>query len=104
MVILDRVFREVVSAVSVGDGARVHLALESMHGTMEITHEGVHSGSVRIPQNSDRLNDFMRMDKDFHGDLEALALAADANDQQAMLALTKKLLDECVNCHLTFKR
>ena len=82
MVILDRVFREVVSAVSVGDGARVHLALESMHGTMEITHEGVHSGSVRIPQNSDRLNDFMRMDKDFHGDLEALALAADANDSR----------------------
>jgi cytochrome c556 len=104
MVILDGVFREVVSAVSLGDGERVHTALESMHGTMEKTHEGLHSGSVKIPRNSDRLNDFVQMDKEFHGDLEALAHAAHANDQQAMLALTKKLLDGCVNCHRTFRK
>jgi cytochrome c556 len=104
MVILDGVFREVVSAVSLGDGARVRKALESMHGTMEKTHEGLHSGSVKIPRNSDRLSDFVRMDKEFHGNLEALAQAAHANDQQAMLAMTKKLLDGCVNCHRTFRK
>lgn len=103
MVILDGAFREVVSAVSLGDGARVHKALESMHGTMEKTHEGLHSGSVKIPRNSDRLSDFVQMDKEFHGNLEALAQAAHANDQQAMLVLTKKLLDGCVNCHRTFR-
>lgn len=85
--------REVVSAVSLGDGASVQKALESMHGTMEKTHEGVHSGSVKIPRNSDRVNDFVQMDKEFHGNLEALAQAAHANDQQGMLALTKELLD-----------
>lgn len=104
MVILDGVFREVVSAVSLGDGARVHTALESMHGTMEKTHEGVHSGSVRIPRNSDRLDEFLQMDKEFHGNLEALAQAAHAIDQQAMLVLTMKLLEGCVNCHRTFRK
>ncbi len=104
MVILDRVFREVVSAVSLGDGARVQTALESMHGTMEKTHEGVHSGSVRIPRNSDRLDEFLQMDKEFHGNLEALAQAGHAGDQQTMLVLTKKLLDGCVTCHRTFRK
>jgi cytochrome c556 len=104
MIILDGVFREVVSAVSLGDGARVHTALESMHGTMEKTHEGVHSGSVKIPRNSDRLNEFVQMDKEFHVNLEALAQAAHANNQQEMLVLTKKLLDGCIHCHRTFRK
>ncbi len=103
MVKLDGVFREVVSAVSLGDAAKVHAALEPMHGTMEKTHEGVHSGAVRIPKNSDRLDEFLQRDKEFHGNLEALARAAHAGDQQTMLVLTKKLLDECVNCHHTFR-
>ncbi len=44
MVQLDAVFREVVSGVSLGDGARVHRALETLHSTMEKTLEGVHCG------------------------------------------------------------
>ena len=104
MIILDGVFRDVVSAVSLGDGAKVHSALEAMHGTMEKTHEGVHAGTVKVPRNSDRLDEFVRMDKEFHGNLEALAHAAHADDQQTMLNLTKKLLDGCVSCHRIFRK
>jgi cytochrome c556 len=104
MIILDGVFREVVSAVSLGDGQRVHAALESMHGTMEKTHEGVHSGTVKIPRNSDRVDEFVQMDKEFHGNLEALAHAAHTNNQKDMLSLTKTLLDGCVNCHRIFRK
>lgn len=104
MRILDNVFREVVSAVSLGDGEAVHKALEAMHGTMEKTHEGVHSGIVRIPKNSDRVEDFVKRDKDFHGDLEALAHAAHINNRKSMVDLTKKLLEGCVNCHQTFRK
>lgn len=103
MMILDGVFREVVSAVSLGDGARVHKALESMHGTMEKTHAGVHEGTVKVPKNSERLADFVRMDKEFHADLETLAHAAHSGDQKEMLTLTKKLLDGCVSCHRSFR-
>src|SRR5512143_1089550 len=53
MVLLDSVFCKVVSAVALGDGARVHTALESMHGAMEKTHEGVHAGMVTLPKNND---------------------------------------------------
>jgi len=103
MVKLDAVFREVVSGVALGDGARVHQALEAMHGAMEKTHEGVHHGTVKIPKNSGRVKEFVELDRKFHAKLDTLAAAAHKNDQQAMLKLTKELLDGCVQCHRTFR-
>jgi cytochrome c556 len=104
MMTLDRVFRDVVSAVSLRDNEGVHKALESMHGTMEKTHEGVHSGSVVIPRNATRVKEFIQMDRDFHEKLESLANAAHRNDQKNMLKLTKQLLDDCVRCHQMFRK
>jgi hypothetical protein len=104
MFLLDSVFHEVVSGVSLGDGQRVSNALHSLHGTMERTHEGVHHGTVKIPKNADKVELFVKMDKDFHEDLERLAAAAKKNDQQRMLSLTKKLLDGCVACHGMFRK
>ena len=103
MVRLDAVFRDVVSAVAVSDGHRVHEALEKMHGTMEKTHEGVHRGTVTLKKNASRLNEFIEQDKQFHGRLEDLAKAAHKNDPKAMLSLTKDLLERCVTCHRDFR-
>lgn len=103
MHILDNAFREVVSAVSIGDGSRVHRALHAMHGTMEKTHEAVHHGDVKIPRNADQAATFVQMDKDFHEKLEKLAVAGKKNNQQEMLFLTKALLDGCVQCHSRFR-
>jgi len=104
MIILDNAFREVVSAVAMGDGERVHKALHAMHGTMEKTHKGVHEGKVKIPKNADREKEFMQMDSEFHEDIEGLAEAGKIKDQEKMLALTKKLLEGCVNCHRDFRK
>jgi hypothetical protein len=104
MMTLDRVFRDVVSAVALGDNNGVHKALESMHGTMEKTHEGVHTGSVVIPRNATRVKEFVQMDRDFHEKLESLAGAALRNDQKNMLMITKQLLDDCVRCHQMFRK
>ncbi len=101
---LDEVFRAVVSGVALGDGERVHAALESMHGTMEKTHEGVHAGKVTMPKNPQRMKEFVKMDKEFHEKLESLAQAAQKNDQKKMLTLTKQLLDGCVSCHQIFRK
>jgi len=104
MIILDNVFREVVSAVSLGDGEKVHKVLHHMHGTMEKTHEGVHAGTVKIPKNAHQVDEFVKLDKEFHDNLEALAHAAHKNNKKEMLSLTKKLLEGCVNCHQTFRK
>ena len=103
MMRLDAAFRDVVSGVSLGDGARVYQALEAMHGTMEKTHEGMRHGIVKVPKNPARVKEFVDLDKKFHARLETLSEAAHKNDQQAMLKLTKELLDNCVQCHRTFR-
>jgi hypothetical protein len=103
MAVLDAVFRDVVSGVAMSDGNRVHGALEKMHGTMEKTHEGVKHGSVTLKKNTNRLNEFVEQDKQFHGKLEDLSKAAHRNDGLVMLSLTKDLLDRCVRCHRDFR-
>ncbi len=103
MVKLDEVFRDVVSGVAAGDGRRVHEALEQMHGAMEKTHEGVPHGTVTLRKNATRMNEFVAQDKQFHTKLEDLARAAEKNDWNVMLGLTKDLLDRCVKCHKDFR-
>jgi len=104
MVQLDEVFRAVVSGVALGDNERVHAALESMHGAMEKTHEGIHAGTVKTPKNPAKVKEFLKMDKEFHAKLETLAHTALKNDQKKMLLLTKQLLDGCVSCHQMFRK
>lgn len=100
---LDGVFREVVSAVALGDAHRVHMALESMHGKMEKTQEALHKGEVKLRKNAAKAAEFEKMDKEFHAGLEKLAKAAHDGRRQEMTAITKKLLDGCVSCHEKFR-
>lgn len=101
---LNAVFQRVVTAVSLGDGEAVSRALHSMHGKEERTAEALHSGAVRPPKNADKLDEFQRLDRKFHRELDLLASAARTNDRQKMLTLTKRLLDGCVECHSAFRR
>jgi cytochrome c556 len=101
---LDEVFRAVVSSVALGDSERVHAAIESLHGDMEKTLEGVKAGKVTTPKNSQRVKEFVKMDKEFHARLETLADAAQKNDQKKMQVLTKQLLDGCISCHQMFRK
>jgi cytochrome c556 len=104
MLTLDRVFRDIVSAVALADAEKVKIALEPMHGAMEKTHEGIHAGTVTLPKNTARIGEFVKRDRKFHEMLEALDRAAGLNHQQEMLRITKQLLDGCVQCHRAFRR
>ena len=101
---LDTVFKEIVSGVALGDGVRVHRAIETMHGAREKTEEALHAGEIKPPKNSGKLEKFEMMDKEFHGDLEKLAEAASKDDRTGMLRLTKKLMDGCVRCHAAYRK
>lgn len=104
MMTLDAAYRKIVSAVALGDSAGVRRVLESMHGSMEKTHKGMHSGTVTIPRNAARVKDFVKMDKAFHEKLESLDRAALRSNQKEMLRTTKLLLDGCVQCHQLFRK
>ncbi len=101
---LDNAFRDIVSAVALSDTPKVHASLQSLHGTMEKTHEGIHAGTVILPKNALRSKEFIDRDKKFHDKLDALDRAAKRNNLHEVLRITKQLLDGCVQCHQTFRK
>jgi len=103
MMVRDHAFRDIVSAVSLGDADAVRKALEPMHGTMEKTHAGVREGRVALRKNAGRIKEFKTMDFAFHAKLEALGRAAHHKNQKEMLRITKQLLEGCVQCHSKFR-
>ncbi len=104
MLTLDNMFRDIISAVALGDAGKVRTAVASMHGTEEKTREGIHAGAVVLPRNSARISEFVERDRKFHEMLEALERAAGRNHQQEMLRISKLLLDGCVQCHRVFRK
>ena len=104
MTALDAAYRDIVSAVALGDTSNVRKALESLHGTMEKTHEGMHAGTVTLPKNTARNKEFTDRDLKFHDKLDALDRAAGHNNQREMLRITKQLLEGCVQCHQMFRK
>jgi hypothetical protein len=103
MISLDRAVRDIVSAVALGNTDGVHIALESMHGTMEKTQIGIQGGTVTLSKNADHITEFKTMDIAFHAKLEALDRAAHHKNQKEMSRITKQLLEGCVQCHTKFR-
>lgn len=102
MTMLDSVMREMVSAIAQADGVHVSKSIESMREPMERTQQALRAGTMSLPKNSDRLDDFQRSHDSFHAQVEALGRAGNRNNVEAMLMITKQLLESCVTCHRTF--
>ncbi len=104
MTTLDAAFRDIVSAVALGDSERVRKALEGIHGAKEKTNAGIHEGTVTLPKNTARMKEFVELDRKFHDKLEALDRAARHNNLREMQRITNQLLGGCVQCHQTFRK
>ncbi len=102
MMVLDSAIREVVSAIAQAEGTRVTKALGTMNGAMRKTHQAIKAGAFSLPKNGDRLDEFQRRDESFHAQIEALDRAGQRNDIDAMLMITKQLIESCVSCHRMF--
>lgn len=104
MLALDSGFRDVVSAVALGDGEKVLTAARAMHDAREKTAEGLRAGTVVLRKNAQRDKEYLDMDRRFHDKLEALERAARHTNQREMQRITHLLLSGCVNCHKIFRK
>ncbi|MBI5970949.1 MAG: cytochrome c [Deltaproteobacteria bacterium] len=103
MLFIDKAFRDIVSAVALGDTDTVVKAVESLHGAAEKTKAAIAEGGVKLRKNADRMKEFERLDKEFHKNLGILSEAASKKNRPKMLATAKRLLDGCIQCHQTFR-
>jgi cytochrome c556 len=104
MTMLESVMHEMVSALAQADGVRASKSIESMREPMDRTEQALKAGMIALPKNSDRLDDFQRSYDSFHAQIEALGRAGNRNNIEAMLMITKQLLETCVTCHRTFRK
>lgn len=103
MLFLDKAFRDIVSAVALGDTDTVVRSIESLHGVVEKTRAALAEGKVNLRKNPERIKEFDRLDKEFHKNLGVLSEAASRKNRPKMLSTTKRLLDGCIQCHQTFR-
>ncbi len=103
MLLLDKAFRDIVSAVALGDTDTVVRSIESFHGAAEKTKAALAEGKVKLRKNPEMIKEFERLDREFHKNLGVLSEAASKKNRPRMLATTKRLLDGCIQCHQTFR-
>ncbi len=104
MTMLDSVMCEMITAIAKADGTAAMKDIESLRGPAEKTQQALRAGALSLPRNGDRLDDFQRNYDALHAQLEALGRAGTRNNVEAMLMITKQLLEGCVSCHRTFRK
>jgi hypothetical protein len=104
MLVIDQGFRDIVSAVSLGDNRQVRSSLEAVHGAAGKTGRGVRAGNFKLPKNSQRIKEFSKIDHGFQEKLKSLGRTAKHKNSKEMVRITKQILDDCVQCHQIFKK
>lgn len=106
MIRLNRAFRDITTAVVIGDGERVEKVLDSLNsaGVMEKSRDAIRKGQITLKKNPEKIQEFIQFDQELQQNLEALLQAAKIDNEQKMAAITKKIIDNCVNCHTLFKK
>jgi len=104
MTMVETAVRDTVSAIAQGDTGRVAKSIESLREPMQKAQQALQAGAVSLPKNGDRLDEFQRSYDSFHAQVEALGRAGNRNNIEAVLMITKQLLESCVTCHRTFRK
>ena len=103
MRLLESALREAPAHFGSGDLRPIEHALHGVHAARERTAEALQSGSYRPPRNGGQLERFIELDREFHGQLEALAGAAARNDSQEAGAALGRVMQGCQGCHAEYR-
>jgi len=106
MMLVNKAYRDIVSAVAIEDSSAVVTAIEKMDKsqTVQMTRDALKAGKITTPKNPDKMKEFERMDRDFHKNLERLLGYAKTDNRPKIRYATKKLLDDCIQCHERFRK
>ena len=101
---LDTAFRDIISAVALGNGKKVQQIVAATRGAEARIQQAPRDGTMKLPKNAGRVKDFLDRNHNFFDKLDALERAARHNNQREMQRITTLLLNACVQCHQTFKK
>lgn len=104
MQLLTGALERAVRAIGLGDVRGIAHDLHQVHTAKEATDAAIREGKYRPPKNPERVDRFRELDAAFHGHLEGLVKASNANDVSAAAAALASTMQGCQGCHAEFRR
>jgi cytochrome c556 len=105
MTVLDQAFKTIIDGVVLGDMERIKPAMMGVYEARERIERALKAGQkVILPKNQGQIREFIRLDDQFHSDLEDLTRAAETGQRKVVKNYAHRLLDSCVVCHEKFRR
>jgi len=103
MRLLDKAFKNLIDSLILNNPKAIEEPFHEVHMAKANTEKALEKGEIRLPKNNDKIKQFVEMDEQFHGNLEALIEASRKGDMKAVQDVTHKLLNGCVQCHNKFR-
>lgn len=103
MQLLTGALERAVRAIGLGDVRAIAHDLHRVHAAKEATEAAIREGKYRPPRNPERLDRFRELDVAFHGHLEQLVKASNANDVPATAVAFASTIQGCQGCHAEFR-
>lgn len=103
MTALRTAFVALVDALLLNKFDAVEPAFHEVHNAREATEKAIEEGKVELPKNQKRFKEFVKMDEEFHKEVEILLEAVNKSDANKIKQQTHRLLNACIACHKVFK-
>jgi len=102
MTALDRALKTIIDAVVLGDMQGIIPALTEVTEARERVEKA--GQKILLPKNQSQFREFLRLDEQFHIDLEELSKAAQTGQKKVVRNYAHRLLDSCVVCHEKYRK
>jgi len=100
---LNDAFLNLIDSLILNTPDLIEEPFHKVHEARANTEKALEKGEIRLPKNSAKIKQFLKMDEEFHNKLETLIEAADKKDMKAVQDITQKLMNACVQCHTKFR-
>lgn len=103
MIALRAAYNTLIDAILHNKPGTVEEAFHKVHEKRQATEKALEAGQVKLPRNGDKLEEFIKLDEEFHSTIEKTVEAAGAGDREELTRQAQDMLGGCVKCHQQYK-
>ena len=100
---LDEAMKVILTLIANDELQGIPPQLKKVHPARQLTMKAVEQGKYKPPKNADNMDEFKKLDDEFHKDLQDLLEASKNDDLQAATDAYSELVQGCTNCHTKFR-
>jgi len=103
MQVLDNAFKNLITSIVLNNLSAIEEPFHEVHKAKHKTEEALERKEIVLPKNNDKVAEFIKIDHEFHHQLEVLIKASGKGDLKKVQKVTHELLDTCIQCHTKFR-